>query len=208
MIFSVKKKLLSGEHYSYPFSFIYKKKNTYFQKLKVILHNIYPIDNENNEKFTIRGLENKRIVDATFLENNGYWFLFFGENYNANSVLNLWLSESPFGIFKPHPDTPIAISPKFAQIGGRVIEAANRLVSFGQNNSGEYGESLNVLEITKISPTEYKEKIVGELTFESYKGPHGLSLNINSDLLLLDYYINKFSLFAGFRRIKAKFNRK
>tara|TARA_B100001059_G_C17791653_1_gene560521 strand:- start:54 stop:1637 length:1584 start_codon:yes stop_codon:yes gene_type:complete len=207
--FSVKKKLLSGEHYSYPFSFIYKEKEYLLPEVEShSAQYIYPLDNENNEKFTIRGLEDKRIVDATFLEHNGDWFLFFGENSNANSVLNLWLSKSPFGMFKPHPDTPIAISPKFARMGGRVLKMSDRLVRFGQNNSGEYGESLTVLEITKLSPTEYKEKIVGELSFDSYKGPHSLNLNINSNLLLLDYYINKFSFFAGYRRIKAKFNRK
>ena len=180
------KKILSGLHYSYPLSFIYKDKE--YLLPEVASHSpqyIFSLNEENNEKFFIRGLEDKRIVDSTIIEVNNYWFLFFGEKNSADTQLNLWFSESPFGVFKPHPETPIAISPKIARMGGALVKNLNGLFRFGQNNSGAYGESLTVLKIIKLSPTEYLEKNVGSLCIDDFKGPHSLSINAQSKKFFL-----------------------
>ena len=51
---------------------------------------IYPLNEEPSKKFKLRGLEDMRIVDATFIEYHGHWYLFFGEKFNSHNVLNLW----------------------------------------------------------------------------------------------------------------------
>ena len=48
-------------------------------------------------------------------------------------------------------------------MGGALVKNLNGLFRFGQNNSGAYGESLTVLKIIKLSPTEYLEKNVGSM---------------------------------------------
>ena len=202
---SRQRKLLSGAHFSYPFSFIYKSKE--YLLPEVASHSpqfICLADKSNSEKIIVKGLEDKRIVDATLFEQEGYFFLFFGENVSALSTLNLWYSQSPFDEFQPHPKSPIVISPRMARMGGSLLKLPNRLLRFGQNNAGEYGESLVVLEILKLSITDYEEEIIGELNVDKFNGPHSLGLNINSNQLLIDYYSNSFSFFAGIRRIKAK----
>ena len=109
---------------------------------------------------------------------------------------------------KPHPETPIVNSPKLARMGGRILNRSKRLLRFGQNNSGEYGKSLVVVEITKLSVTEYQENKVGEVEMIGFNGPHTLGVDAAEENLLIDYYSNEFSLFAGVRRINAKFSRK
>ena len=204
---SRQRKLLNGAHFSYPFSFLYKGEE--YLLPEVADHSsqyIYSLDKSDSEKFFLRGLEGKRIVDATLFEQKGYFFLFFGEYESALSVLNLWYSHSPFGEFQPHPKSPIVISPRSARMGGRLLQLSNRLLRLGQNNAGEYGESLAVLEIIKLSITDYEEQAVGEISIDTCKGPH--SLGLDSNKLLIDYYSDSLSLFAGVRRIKARFSAK
>ena len=109
--------LASGQHYSYPFSFLFEE-NEYVLP-EVASHSpqfFSPITGNDNTNHYIKGLEDKRLVDATLIEHNHKWFLFFGENQTALDILNLWLSDSPFGEFKPHPKTPIVMSPKTPSI--------------------------------------------------------------------------------------------
>jgi hypothetical protein len=207
--FSKQKVLMSGNHYSYPISFKFNKKE--YLMPEVASHSsqyIYYSNNIFKKKYYLKGLENKRIIDATPFYHRGYFFLFFGENTTANSQLNLWYSETPFSKFKPHPMSPIVISPDMARMGGKLTLISNRLIRFGQNNTGEYGESLSVLKIMELTPEVYKEKFIGTIKIDKFKGPHNLCFNSNSNKILIDYYINQFSFFAGIRRIKAKLKKK
>tara|TARA_X000000950_G_C13917002_1_gene661527 strand:+ start:5158 stop:6753 length:1596 start_codon:yes stop_codon:yes gene_type:complete len=208
--FFKQKKILSGNHYSYPFSFLYKG-NEYIMP-EVASHSSQYIspanDFTNTKKHYIKGLEKKRIVDATLINKDGYYFLFFGERKTSQTSLNLWYSESPFGNFYPHPLNPIIISPQSARMGGSIVHYKDRIIRFGQNNSGEYGESLSILEVINLSSLDYKEELVGSIFIDKYKGPHSLNFNSNFTKIIIDYYTNKFSLFSGIRRIKAKLKEK
>ena len=205
--FNKQKLLLSKNHYSYPFSFIYKEKE--YLLPEVASHtNQYILNINNKEKFFIKGLEKERIVDATFFEYKKYWYLFFGKKNSASTILNLWISISPFSEFKPHPMTPIVISPKNARMAGNILYFNNRLLRFGQNNEDQYGESLSIQEIDKLTPKEYSEKCVGYIKIDQFKGPHTLNFNFNNNFIVFDYYNNKFSLFAGIRRVLGLLNKK
>ena len=201
--------LLSGNHYSYPFSFEYKEKE--YLLPEVSTHSsqlIYNLNTKIYEKHLIKGLESKRIVDATLLKKDDYYFLFFGEIGTDHTLLNLWYSSSPFDKFISHPMSPIVISPEHARMGGRLLYDSDRLIRFGQNNAGEYGCSLVILEVLNLTTTLYQEKLIGSVTIDNYKGPHSLCFNSDASKILLDFYKNEFSLLAGLRRIKAKLNKK
>ena len=75
-----------------------------------------------------------------------------------------------------------------------------RLIRFGQNNEGEYGRSLSVNHITELSPKNYSEYSCGSIKMDSSFGPHSLNIYLNK--IVIDYYDNEFSIFAGIRRIK------
>lgn len=206
---SRQKTTLTGAHYSYPYSFEYEGKE--YLLPEVASHSaqyILAANEIDGEKVFVQGLEDKRIVDATLIAHEGHWFLFFGEKSTAHTLLNVWHSASPFGEFNPHPQTPVVISPKAARMGGGVQKVSGRLLRFGQNNSGEYGESLAVMEIKNLSPLDYVEEPVGKILMEDFKGPHSLNVAPHSKRILIDYYSDRFSLFAGVRRIKAKLSKK
>jgi len=199
------KLLLSGKHYSYPFSFIYEGKE--FLLPEVADHSaqyICKADIAQQQISLIRGLEAKRIVDATMFFKDGIYYLFFGENNSAHTVLNLWYSDSPFGDFEAHPMSPIGISPKNARMGGKLLLSSDYLIRFGQDNSGEYGESLAVMSIISISKEIFNEEQIGTIKVDNFKGPHSINFNSDMSKLLIDYYDDQFSIFAGVRRIKAK----
>ena len=203
--FSIQKEIFSGEHYSYPCSFIYQGEE--YVLPEVASHSaqyICKTDDVLRQKNFLEGLENKRIVDATLLLKDEVCYLFFGENKTAHTVLNLWISDSPFGVFKSHPMNPIAVSPSDARMGGKVLNNAGKLIRFGQNNAGEYGESLAVMEIINLSQDVYEERQIGTVTIDNLKGPHIIGFNSDMSQVLIDYYNNEFSFLAGVRRIKAK----
>ena len=163
------------------------------------------MDSNKESHITIKGLENKKIVDATLYQKDGWWYLFFGLNQNAHTVLNLWISSDLRNPFKPHPKSPICVSPVMARMGGSIKLINNRILRFGQNNEGEYGESLSVIEIKKLTPTSYIETLQGSIFMENAKGPHILNLSPDLSKIVVDYYENKFSFLAGFRRLITKF---
>lgn len=63
------------------------------------------------------------------------------------------------------------------------------------------------MEIEKLSPREYVEKKVSEVFMDNFKGPHCLNLDLKNNRIVFDYYNDEFSLFAGVKRIKARFNK-
>ncbi len=202
------KKLLSGVHYSYPFSFLFDEKE-YILAEVASNSSQYILSNEQlNYKIFLKGLENKRIVDATVFKHKENWYLFFGNQNNSSTILNLFISNNPFTKFKPHPKNPIVISPKTARMGGSIILQNDRLIRLGQNNEGEYGESLSILEITNLSTKEYTEKYLGELKIDKFKGPHTLNINKKTNQIIFDYYTDEFSFFAGYRRVIKLINKK
>ena len=104
--------------------------------------------------------------------------------------------------------SPIAISPFVARMGGKLLSHQGRIIRFGQNNSGEYGESLSIIQVTSLSSEIYKEVKLGTLKIDNFIGPHSISFKSDMTEILIDYYINKFSFFAGVRRLKSRLQSK
>ena len=206
--FKKHKLLLFNKHNSYPSSFVYKKKE--YLLPEVASHSaqyILSINKKSQKKKFIKGLENEQIIDATIFKHDKYWYLFFGKQESASSVLNLWISNSPFSKFKPHPKTPIVVSPKKARMAGNILKLKGGIFRFGQNNEGEYGESISILKIDKLTPKDYSENYIGHIKINKFKGPHTINFNRKTNLVTLDYYTNKFSFFAGIRRIIGWINK-
>jgi len=192
--------LLKGEHYSYPFSFLCGQDE--FLLPEVAAHSppyILRTPFRNDGKLMLKGMEKYRMVDSTILEDKGCVYLFCGINTSAADCLYLFSAEGFDKEFKPHPLNPIIIDPTRARMGGRIIRRNGQLYRFGQNNSYGYGDGISICQITKLSTTDYEEKIVGSLHFNDASGPHTIDIFENKSVL--DFYIDKLSLFAWFRRI-------
>lgn len=196
--------LLTGKHYSYPFSFLLDEDEQLLPE--VASHSpqyFFSLSKDNIDPSTFRGLEDQRLVDATLYKHNDIWFLFFGENTSAHSVLNLWTSDSLTASFKKHPCSPICISPSSARMAGRILLTENGLFRFGQNNDRGYGSAITISEITELSLDRYEEKVCGSITIDDYFGPHSIDFNKDKGIALIDYYVDEFSIFSGVRRFKA-----
>ena len=195
--------LLTGKHYSFPFSFSFNGAEHLLPEVASHSSQYFFNLSNNKEKLHIKGLEGKRIVDATLLKSNDLWYLFFGEEKSAHSSLNLWVSNSIDEVFHKHPSSPVCISPSSARMAGRILSTDDGLFRFGQNNNRAYGSSITVSEITLLGSDVYEERECGSIKVSEGLGPHSIDFNKNKGIVLIDYYKDEFSLLAGVRRFKA-----
>lgn len=197
---SDKRTLLKGVHYSYPFSFSVDDRE--YLLPEVSAHSsqyVIPAPFDAGEKIFLKGVEGFRIVDCTVFIEKGVVYLFFGMSSSAADRLYLFYSGGLKEEFVPHPLSPVVIDPARARMAGRIVEINGRRYRFGQDNSYQYGDGITVCEITDISASDYQEKVVGRLRVEGASGPH--TLDRNDQRSVFDFYQDKFSFFAWYRRV-------
>lgn len=143
-----------------------------------------------------------RVVDGTFHWHDGRLYLFGCDGIVGGSALYLWHSDSLFGEFEPHPANPIRVSPRGSRMAGGLQAVDGRLLRFGQDGSGAYGNGVCLFNVNEISPSAYREEMTGSFRFDHRKGPH--TLNFGQDRVVFDWYRERFSLLAGVRRFKGR----
>lgn len=146
------------------------------------------------------------IVDPTLLLHEGRWYLFGNSRALGSSVLDLWWAESPEGMFRKHPASPVRISPRGSRPGGGFLRASGSLFRFGQDFTGKYGNGLVVFEVQALSPDEFAEREIGSIRFEGVSGPH--TLNFREGEVVFDWYRERLAPLAGLRRLRAWTNGK
>lgn len=199
--------LMSGEHFSYPYSF--ELNGEEYLLPEVASHSSpYALKNPFNVdgKINLKGLESYRIVDGTLIVLNGTLFLFCSMNSNSSDCLYLFYSSGIDKEFYPHSLNPIVIDPLRARMGGRLSLRNGKYYRFGQDNSYGYGDGVSICEITKLTTSEYEEKVVGSLRFNDASGPH--TVDVSSETSVFDFYIDKFSLLASYRRVVPRILRR
>jgi hypothetical protein len=146
------------------------------------------------------------LVDATpFAADDGI-FLFANRVSEGASVLRLWHADTLDGEFLEHPHSPIRISPAGSRMGGEIVRQDDALYRVGQDFRGAYGDGLILFRIEQLSRTHYREVEVGTLRFQEFRGPH--TLNVRDGRVLFDFYSERFSPFAGFRRLRARMQKR
>ena len=113
-------------------------------------------------------MTNCDVADCTLLQWQGKWWLFANrvETKGASlwDELFLYYSDSPLSDkWIPHPSNPIVSDVKSARPAGQLFVRDERLYRPSQNCSGHYGYGFNICEITKLTETEYEEKIVSKV---------------------------------------------
>jgi hypothetical protein len=106
-----------------------------------------------------------QAVDPTLLEWQGRWWLFANqietEGASLWDELFLYHSDNPLSDnWTSHPRNPIVSDVKSARPAGRCFVRHGRLYRPSQNCSGHYGYGFNICEITKLTETDYEERIV------------------------------------------------
>lgn len=150
----------------------------------------------------LQGLEQERLVDPTFHQHNGRWWLFAGKPDSSSDLLWLWSSAELHGPYEPHPDNPIVMDPSRARSGGPIIAVGGRLFRPGQNNTHGYGDGLTISEIIELSTDSYIEVPRSQVRLVSRKGPH--TLIVADDHCVVDSYTEVFDPLAWLHRLRNR----
>lgn len=153
----------------------------------------------------LQGLEQERLIDGTLFFHQGYWYLFAGRNETADVHLHLWVAENLFGPWKEHPDSPICMDPRNARMAGPIIDTDGHLYRLGQDGSVGYGQGVQILRIEQLTPSSYKETLINPYRLKGVHGPHTVLESEGG--YWIDFYRDKWSIFAGVRRLMALLNR-
>ena len=141
-----------------------------------------------------------RLLDPTVHVHDGMVYLFANRADEGDGVLRLWVAEDLFSQFAEHPDSPVRISPAGARMAGLVLTNGGDLFRPGQDLRHRYGDAVLLFRIEELSPARYRESESARLGFSGHCGPH--TLNLSGSTALFDYYDERFSLLAGFRRLR------
>lgn len=201
--------LLRGAHYSYPFTFLDEGRE--YMLPEVASHGspyAVPLASTGAEarRILLEGLDDLRLADGTLLKHEGRYYLFCGEQGAAANSLLLYVSDALGGPYRAHPGNPVVIDPESSRMGGRILEEDGVRYRLGQNNCRGYGESLTINRIDRLTPEAYRETRLGSVSFRDAKGPH--TLDIRGNTMVMDFYTDRFSLLAGYRRLVARLLRR
>ena len=78
-------------------------------------------------------------------------WLYYQELYVTDDLLH--------GEFRRHPASPICTSNEFGRNGGSLITIDGRLLRVTQDCHQDYGTNVSLMEISRLSPTEYEEHL-------------------------------------------------
>ena len=157
-------------HLSYPFVFEFES-NLYLipessanRTVELYKCTAFPLKWE----FQRNLMNNCEVVDTTLFQWQGKWWMFVNqiqtEGASSWDELFLHYSDSPFSDnWTPHQRNPVVSDARSARPAGRLFVRDGRLYRPSQNCSGRYGYGFNICEITKLTETEYEEKIVSRV---------------------------------------------
>jgi hypothetical protein len=147
-----------------------------------------------------------RLLDPTLIEHEGRFYLFGNDEEQGATALQLWSAEALRGPFRPHPSSPVRISPLGGRMAGALLRIGDRLIRFGQDFSGDYGDGVHAFEVETLNPAEYRERAIGTIRFGDRQGPH--TINVDGKRIVFDWYHRRFSTLSGVRRAAARMRRR
>ena len=89
-------------------------------------------------------------------------------------------------------------------MAGSIIKLDGKIYRLGQDNSDHYGNGVYLFEILELNENCFIENFLLYKKWENRKGPHTINLNLNSNQIVYDFYLNKFNLFAGIKRVISR----
>lgn len=213
-IYNIKKKnfiseniLESSKHSSYPSIYIEDNKTFISPEISNWSNpKIFELNNNLHisKEIDLVGLEKLKLIDSVLFKDKDIYYLFTGFKINSLDVCHLYYANDRNGKYTLHPSSPITLNPIGSRMAGNIIRIENKIYRLGQDNSGKYGNGICIYEILEINKITYREKFVKSIKLHEFYGPH--TIDISGQKIVLDYYTEKFSLFAGFRRLNQLLN--
>jgi hypothetical protein len=102
----------------------------------------------------------ERLADPSIFRHDGRWWLL---GKAANHTLRLFLADELAGPWREHPQSPVVRgNPRTARPGGRILAEDGRIIRYAQNGEPYYGRQVLAFEIVELTPTVYRERLLGE----------------------------------------------
>ena len=151
-------------HYSYPQMIRYK------DELYLI-----PESAQTNkiDLYKVEGMEASYVktlvdsfsgIDPTIVYNNNKYWLFATDGSGGSYwKLHVWYSDDLLGDWIPHRLNPVKSDVRSSRGAGAIYKDGSRLVRPTQNCFPNYGSSISLNEITRLTPDDFNEKVVGEI---------------------------------------------
>lgn len=156
-------------------------------------------------------LQNVPCIDATVFEYNGWWWIFTNRaDRNPDADLFVYWSEKADGPYKEHLLNPVRTDIGASRPGGNPLIENGKLILPLQKGIPHYGAGVASVEITKLSPTEYEDRVLNTILpnpeWKFNEGLHTISQGPNNTTLI-DVKAHRF-IFANFNaQLKRKFKR-
>lgn len=131
----------------------------------------------------VADLLNVPAIDASVVKFQNRWWMFYalpGKEQRALREVHVAYADSLTGPWHPHANNPVRVALDSARPSGTPFVHEDALYLPTQNSTTTYGEAINVLKITALSPTSFEASIAANLTpggiFPGYSdGLHTLS---------------------------------
>lgn len=148
-------------HLSYPY--VFKWKNDFYlvpecrDDFSVRLYKAtdFPLKWQH-EQDLLRG---HRFADPSLTRFQNTWWMFVSDT--GSDVLDLFFSDDLIGPWHQHPMSPIIkLDKHISRPGGRLTIVDGKLYRFAQDDGAMYGLQVFAFEITEITKTSYRERLV------------------------------------------------
>ncbi|MEG2656729.1 MAG: hypothetical protein RSA29_13610 [Clostridium sp.] len=198
-------------HLSYPYVFEY---NNEFYMLPEGGNsgylNLYKSKNFPYEWEKISSLLRGNYPDASIFQYDDKWWILSTKREKNGGThfdnLHLYYSDNLTEGWKEHIKSPIITNDaSISRPAGKVLVDNNKIIRFAQKDEARYGEGVSAFEITKLTESEYEEKLIGEVVSGSgikgswnEGGMHQSDVHKNEDgkyIVVVDGdYTNKYNV--------------
>lgn len=142
-------------------------------------------------------MDNIYAVDNTIFKHDDKYWLFTNmiENDGASSYDELFLFYSDHlldGNWQPHLSNPILSTVEQSRPAGRIFTKDGKIIRPSQNSSVQYGYSMKLNEIKRLTEQEYQEETISDLLPDWSKKARGThTINHCKNLTIIDALIEK-----------------
>jgi len=123
-------------------------------------------------------MRNVVAADTMIFPKSGLWWMLTNisqtEPHDCSSELYLFSATTPLtDEWKPHPRNPVVDDPLSARNGGLLVDEREVVRVAQSPRIGSYGAAARLFRISRLTPEEYVEELVSNITPDFASGIHG-----------------------------------
>lgn len=156
------------------------------------------------------------LLDTTIVKyENKFWLLGVMGDNNSTYSLHIFYSENLLGPYEPHTYNPVRSGLNGIRPAGNIIEVDGSIYRPTQNCENNYGESISINKIVKLSETDFIEEFYMDISInkkrKSNKEIHSIhTINHIENIIVVDgkrWTFSPFHQYKKYLRDKKKSNK-